>query len=436
MVKNGHFHASDLRGVSQLAVAAIEGMLDLVEALHGKIIQASFPEGATGAITGYAYRNLRVSVHIVSRWCDLLLARSATAPGEEASSTERETALAILNGLMGDYLADSGNSLAIEMRLRHNGQPLSLRKRALAAAIPEANGKLLILIHGLCRCDLQWRRGGHDHGAALARDLGYTPIYLHYNSGLHVSANGRKFSALMEALVKQWPVPISEMAILGHSMGGLVARSACYYGKAAGHVWLQHLGKMIFLGTPHHGAPLERGGNWLTAVLGRSAYTAPFARLGKIRSAGITDLRYGNLLDEDWQGRDRFEHAGDDRRPVPLPKGVQCYTIAGTTGRRAGDLRDRLLGDGIVPLDTALGRHPQRSRTLSFPKSRQWVAYGIHHLDLLGRLEVYEKIREWLAQGARQKRSTTVHDQGPVAPRRKRQISPRVGKRDAGSGSD
>ena len=434
-MKNGHFHASDLHGVSRLAVAAVEGMIDLVEALHGKIIHASLPEGATGGITGFAYRNLRVSMVIVSRWCDLLLVQPA-APGEKASSTQRETALAILNGLMGDYLVDSGNPLAIQMRLRHNGQPLELKKRALAAAIPGVNGKLLILVHGLCRCDLQWRRGGHDHGAVLARDLGYTPIYLHYNSGLHVSVNGREFSAMMEALVHQWPVPISEMAILAHSMGGLVARSACYYAKAADHVWLQHLGKMIFLGTPHHGAPLERGGNWLTAVLGRSAYTAPFARLGKIRSAGITDLRYGNLLDEDWEGRDRFEHTADYRRPVPLPKGVKCYTIAGTTGRRAGDLRDRLLGDGIVPLDTALGRHPQQSRTLSFPKSRQWVAYGIHHLDLLGRLEVYEKIRQWLAQGARQKRQATLHGRASTSSGRKRRISRRVGSRDAGSGSD
>jgi len=435
MRKNTHFHATDLHGVSRLAVAAAEGVVDLVEALHEKILHVSVPGVGAGGITGFAYRQVRASMAIVSNWCDVLLARAA-APGEKASSAERETALAILNGLMGDYLADSGNPLAIHMRLRHDGQPLELKKRALAATLPGANGKLLILIHGLCRCDLQWRRGGHDHGAALACDLGYTPVYLHYNSGLHVSTNGREFAGLMEALVKQWPVALEEVAILAHSMGGLVARSACYYGKAAGHAWPQHLGKMIFLGTPHHGAPLERGGNWLTVVLGRNAYTAPFARLGKIRSAGITDLRYGNLLDEDWEGHDRFEQVEDHRQPVPLPKGVKCYTIAGTAGRRAGDLRDRLLGDGVVPLDAALGRHPQRSRTLSFPKSRQWVAYGIHHLDLLGRLEVYEKIREWLAQEARQKPQAKLHGQVPIATGRRRQISHRVGSRDADSGSN
>lgn len=401
--KHRHFHASDLHGVGRLAVAAVEGVIDLVEAVHVRVVCTQRANGRTRGITGFAYRRVRASTALVRRWIDALLARPAGEPGERRSSAEREAVVSALNGVMGDYLVASGNPLAIRMQLRRSGQPLPLKKQALAAVLPEAGGKLLILIHGLCRSDLQWRRGNHDHGAALARDLGYTPLYLHYNSGLHISANGREFADLMETLVAQWPVPIQEIAILTHSMGGLVARSACYYGKAAGHDWLRHLDKMIFLGTPHHGAPLERGGNWLTVVLGRSAYTAPFARLGRIRSVGITDLRYGNLLDEDWEGRDRFEHTGDRRRRVPLPKGVKCYTIAGTTGRRAGDIRDRLLGDGLVPLDTALGRHAEPARSLLFPKSRQWIAYGIHHLDLLGRLEVYDKIRGWLAQAPSEK---------------------------------
>ena len=382
---------------------AVAGVVDLVEGFHAKIACTSKRREKPGGITGFAYRKVRSSTALVGNLFDALLARPAAAPGERQSSGERESVLAALNGLLGDFLADSGNPLAIPMQLRRDGQPLTLSKRALASAIPDASGKLLILVHGLCRSDLQWRRGGHDHGAALARDLGYTRLYLHYNSGLHISINGREFSALMEMLVTQWPVRISEVAILAHSMGGLVARSACYYGEALGHAWQQRLEKMIFLGTPHHGAPLERGGNWLGAVLGRSALTAPFARMGKIRSAGITDLRYGNLLDEDWEGVDRFEQTGDRRRRVPLPKGVKCYTVAGTTGKREGDIRDRILGDGLIPVDTALGRHEQHSRNLSFPKSRQWVAYGIHHLDLLGRLEVYEKLRGWLAQAPQKK---------------------------------
>jgi len=250
-----------------------------------------------------------------------------------------------------------------------------------------------VLVHGLCMNDLQWTRKGSDFGAALARDLGYTPVHLHYNSGLHTSTNGRAFAGLIEALLQQWPEPLKEFGILAHSLGGLVSRSAYYYGMAAGQAWPQHLRKLVFLGTPHHGALLERGGNWVNVCLGLSPYTAPFARLGELRSAGITDLRYGNLLDEDWQGFDRFEHAGDLRHPVPLPEAVRCYSIAANVGKKAGDL----FGDGMVPLNSALGRHEDPRLTLSFAPSRQWVGYGMNHWDLLSQHAVYEQIRRWIA---------------------------------------
>ena len=386
-----HVHGSDLHGISRLGLMAVEEVINLVESLHAKFMLG----GKTGVITGFAYRQARATTTVVGRWVD---ARLAPQPGPgRRSSVEREAVLAALNGVVGDFLAASSNALAIPMRLRQHGLPLELDRQALADAVPDPSGKLLILVHGLCRCDLQWRRNHHDHGEALARELGYTPLYLHYNSGRHVSTNGKELSALLDALVKEWPVPVAEVAILGHSMGGLVARSACYYGRNGRRAWLARLRHLVFLGTPHHGAPLERTGNWLTIILGRNSLTAPFARLGNLRSAGITDLRYGNLVDEDWQGRDRFEHAGDTRRPIPLPRGVKCYAIAGTTGRRLGDMRDRLLGDGVIPLDTALGRHPDPTCTLRFPTSHTWIAFGIHHLDLLSRKEVYQKIRSWLA---------------------------------------
>jgi pimeloyl-ACP methyl ester carboxylesterase len=248
--------------------------------------------------------------------------------------------------------------------------------------------------------DLSWRRKGHDHGAALARDLGYTPVYLHYNSGLHVSTNGQAFAGLLEDLVQQWPVSLTEVVLIGHSMGGLVARSACHYGMLARHEWLPSLTRLVLVGTPHHGAPLERGGNWVDMLLGASAYSAPLARLGKIRSAGITDLRFGNLVDEDWNQRDRFELGDDRRAAVPLPEGVACYAIAATTGKAAGDLSDRLLGDGIVPLASALGRHAKPGLALAFDPPRQWVAYDTNHLDLLSSAAVYAQINRWLGEPA------------------------------------
>jgi pimeloyl-ACP methyl ester carboxylesterase len=222
-------------------------------------------------------------------------------------------------------------------------------------------------------------------------------VYLHYNSGLHVSSNGHAFSNLLEALLDQWPVPVEEFVILAHSMGGLVSRSAYYYANVAGRKWPRHLNKIVFLATPHHGSPLERLGNTVTAGLHLSPYTDAFARLGEIRSAGITDLRYGNILDDDWYGRDRFEYSGDLRRPVPLPEGVRCYAIAASL-KNAGEFDDGRLGDGIVPLNSALGRHRDPGMNLSFDESRQWVGYGMNHFDLLSKSAVYKKIFGWLAE--------------------------------------
>lgn len=243
--------------------------------------------------------------------------------------------------------------------------------------------------------DLCWRRKGHDHGAALSDDAGFTSVRLHYNSGLHVSENSRGMADRIEALVRAWPVPVDELVILAHSMGGLVTRSACHYAALTHHGWLKHLRKIIFLGTPHHGAPLERGGNWIDAVLDASPYTTAFSRLGKIRSAGITDLRHGNMLDADWAHQDRFERSR--RRPcmVQLPAKVECYAVAASIAKKS-EVAKNLLGDGLVPLASALGQHTDPKRSLPFAKSRQWIGYGMNHLDLLDRAEVYARIRSWV----------------------------------------
>jgi pimeloyl-ACP methyl ester carboxylesterase len=405
MVKRIRVHAADLRGINRLTIEGITGVVDMVEAMHRNI--ASVPgflakrkPQRTNGITRLVYRSIHGVVGLVGKGLDGLLARFEPLLGGHSTWPGREPLLAVLNGVLGDYLAASKNPLAITMRFRRGGMPLPAEREPLAAAVPQAGGKLLILLHGLCMNDLQWKRKGHDHGAALAHDLAYTPVYLHYNSGLHISTNGRAFADLLESLVRQWPVPLTELVLVGHSMGGLVARSACHYGTLAGHEWRRRVDKLVFLGTPHHGAPLERGGNWVDMLLGVSRYSAPLARLGKIRSAGITDLRFGNRVDEDWKARDRFEPGRDRRVALPLPDGVACYVIAATTGKTAGDLSDRLIGDGIVPLASALGRHADPKLALTFDASRQWVAHGTNHLDLLSRPEVYSHMRGWLAESA------------------------------------
>ncbi len=204
------------------------------------------------------------------------------------------------------------------MRLRRDGHALRLQRAALAEALPAARSHIVVLAHGLCMNDLQWQRSSHHHGAALEQDLDCTPLYLHYNSGLPIALNGRRFARLLEMLVAQWPVSVERLSIVGHSMGGLVARSACVHGARHGHTWLGRLDAMVFLGTPHRGAPLERGGHWFETLLQVSPYSAPFARLGKIRSAGITDLRHSAVFGPGSEGDQAGAHV------PPLPEGVRC----------------------------------------------------------------------------------------------------------------
>jgi hypothetical protein len=393
---------SDLRGAARLATDATAGLTDLVEAMHERIArvpglgQAAL-DGRTGGISGLIYQTVRGVTRLVGGSVDGLLGLLTPALGSDDTSPEREAIVAALNGVLGDHLAATANPLATTMAFRRDGRALALENSVLAASMPDAGRHLLVLVHGLCMNDLQWARDGHDHGAALARELGFTPLYLRYNSGLHISINGRALAHQLELLLERWPQPVERVVLLAHSMGGLVARSALHYAAQAGHRWPTRLGDLVFLGTPHHGAPLERAGHWIDLVLGAAPYAAPFARLTQVRSAGITDLRHGNLLDEDWVGGDRFERGADRPQHLPLPDKLRCYAAAASVGKQVDDLKDRLLGDGLVPVDSALGRDPNPKRTLAFAADRQRLAHGTNHMELLSSAEVYAQLRHWLA---------------------------------------
>ena len=191
-------------------------------------------------------------------------------------------------------------------------------------------------------------------------------------------------------------------------MGGLVSRSACHYAEVAGHAWRRKLGKLLCLGSPHHGAPFERGGHWVDVLLGVSRYAAPLARLGQIRSAGVTDMRFGNVLDDDWEGRDRFGHDGDRRTPLPLPAGVDCYAIAATSATAPGVA---LASDGLVPVDSALGRSDTRSFRSCFRSRTSGSRCGAAHLDLLDRADVYATICRGLQHLRVQRRALRSSEQ-------------------------
>jgi hypothetical protein len=384
---------SDLRGATRLASEATLALTSLVEAMHARI--ASVPglpaPARTGGITGLVYRSVRGVTRLVGGSADAALAlltpllADVADAASEMPSREREGVLSALNGVIGDHLAASSNPLALTMVVRYQGQALELERSALQAALPQATGRVLVLLHGLCMNDLQWQREGHDHGGALAQAGGYTPVYLRYNSGLPVHVNGALFAALMESLLAAWPQPIERVALLAHSMGGLVARSAIHQGRQAGHAWAPRIGDVVFLGTPHHGAPLERAGHWidlLLGLLGAAPYAAPLARLGKVRSAGITDLRHGRI------------GAGDS--PVPLSGGPRWHAIAACLGSGAERTKSKVLGDGLVTVDSALGRHADPARHLKFEPDRLLVLNDMNHMALLDRLEVTQALLRWM----------------------------------------
>ena len=394
--------ASDLRALSRLGIDGSIGVADLVEAVHHTIssrigFERASPLGRSSGLTGMVYRAVRGGIRGAGHGIDAALRRvEPRGAAPTPASPEREALVAALNGVFGDHLHASGNPLAITMALRYGGLALPLQRSALAQALPAPKRKLLVLLHGLCMNDRQWQRRGHDHGQMLAQALDCTPLYLHYNSGRHVSDNGREFAALLQQLLQAWPVPVDELLILGHSMGGLVARSACHHAEAQGLDWLKPLTTLVCLGTPHHGAPLERGGRRIDQLLGLSPYAAPFARLGKLRSAGITDLRFGNVRDEDLQGGDRHAQQHDGRRPTPLPEGVATYLLAATTADAPGRLHRSLIGDGLVPLASALGEHRDPALTLQVPPGHRHVVAGCNHLDLLCHHAVQAQLQRWL----------------------------------------
>lgn len=447
-----HLRPADLKAAAQLATQATQGVVNIVEGVHGSVhrqmgLSRNAAPGKTSGLTGQIYRGIRGVAALVGKGSDAVLGAllpllddPATHP---AASPQREAVLAALNGVMGDRLVATGNPLAQAMECRLGGETLALNapdmlKQQLSAATnaslesdasdpsdapraapsTAASPHLLLLIHGLCMNDTQWTRDGHNHGAHLAQALGCTPVYLRYNSGRHVSQNGRELATLLETLVAVWPVPLARITLVGHSMGGLVARSALDMARQDGQDWPLLLRELVFLGTPHHGAPLERAGHGVDVLLGATPFSAPFVKLGQLRSAGITDLRHGYVTDADWQTstgagwRAGFE---DRRAPLPLPEGVACFAVAATlaaqpgakavqperankpAARLAASALAAVAGDGLVTVESALGQHPEARRRLALARDSQRVVYRTGHLDLLSSPAVAAQLLAWLA---------------------------------------
>lgn len=401
-----HLRRSDLRATAQLLTEATRQVTQVVEGMHRSVLDriglpGAATSGRTRGITGLVYQSIDRVTALVGQGADAALAQAdrwLPAEPDTPDSAQRLAARALLNGVMGDRLAAQGNPLALPMSLVHAGQVLDLSGPLV---LPQAQPRLLVLLHGLCMNDLQWTvtHGTEtlNHGDTLAPAMGATPLFLRYNTGRHIADNGRELAAQLEALLRAWPVPVAQITLMGHSMGGLVARSAVLAAQQAGLAWPSQLRHLVTLGTPHHGAPLERAGQWVHTVLGALPHTAPLATLARLRSAGITDLRHGQVRGDEIPSNDRFAHTEDRRLPLPLPEGVACYAVAATLASRRSRVAERLLGDGLVPLRSALGQHDNPAHQLAFAPDHQCVLDRTGHLELLASPVVASQLKRWLA---------------------------------------
>ena len=314
------------------------------------------------------------------------------------SSPRGSLALGALNAYLGDALAAEGSELALAMTLRHRGADLPLERAELARALPDAGPRVAIFVHGLGETDASWRLRADarrpGYGACLRRDLGHTPIELRYNTGLHISDNGRALAALLEELHEAWPVAIEEIVIVGHSMGGLVARSACHYGRAEGHAWTSAVRHVFCLGSPASRRAAGEGRQRARLGARPPARDAPLAGALNVRSAGIKDLRYGSCAEEDWCDCDPDELLTDRCTDVPFLPGARFYFVAATLSRRPGAPLGAILGDLLVRVPSASGAG--RRRRLDFAIEDGRHIGGLTHFDLLNHPAVYDQIRAWI----------------------------------------
>lgn len=315
-----------------------------------------------------------------------------------------EVGTSILNGIIGDYLEKENNDLRIEMGFYYHNQPVPLESNAIKEMYPDITSKICILVHGLCANEFEWKLCGtekQDYGERLQNDLGYTPLYLRYNSGLHISENGKKFSTIISTLIDAYPIKVDEIIFICHSLGGLITRSACNDGKEHDADWTNKVKRLFFLASPHLGAPFERFGNILTYTL--KAINNPVTQLiGDIinlRSNAIKDLRYGYIKDEDWKGYDPDELLEDNRNNDSLFTNAEHYNIAASLTENPEHPFNKYIGDPLVTLNSAFGKSEVVEKNISFPKEGQAVFPKTGHINIANCNDVYKQIYYWCGCG-------------------------------------
>jgi pimeloyl-ACP methyl ester carboxylesterase len=391
----------ELRALTRLAFDELGGATGGIGQLHQAIADRAFgAAGAQASASRVAHDAISRGVYAGLRGATTLAGQAAagvvSGGGRTLSTTPRGAAvLAVINGLRGDALEREGSELHQPTAVRVGGEVVA--PDDLDAAFPDASPRVVVFLHGLFETEFAWRFGGGDtYGERLARDAGFTSVDVRYNSGLHISENGRSLADLLEAVVAGWPVEVERIALVGHSMGGLVARSACCHAAERGDGWVRRVRHTVTLGSPHMGAPLEQAVHYASAALGAVPETRPFAGFLRRRSAGIRDLRHGSLVDEDWRGRDPDALRAAACREVPLLEGATHHFVAATVTSSPEHPVGRLVGDWLVLHPSASGR--SRTRRIPFREEDGLHVGGTHHLALLNDPAVYERLREWLAR--------------------------------------
>lgn len=411
--------ADEVAGLGKLAGAALSGGTKRIAEFHTGIAERVFyqlqrrmgPAAAPArvvhdGIAGGTYAVVRTSLDAGARAAGMAAAGQARDDGSLADHPNGRVILGVLNGAHGDLLDREISELSLPMSLRFGGRDAAVEPAALSVAYPDATARLAVFLPGLVETEDAWRYHAARHhgdptvtyGTLLQRDLGYTPVWVRYNTGLRISDNGRELSALLDRLVAAWLTPVQDVVLIGHSMGGLVARSALAQAgdsSAAGdRHWPGLVRDTITLGTPHLGAPLEQGVNAAVHLLDRFGETRWLARQLAARSVGIKDLRYGNVVEADWVGRDP-DASGNYCTDVPLHAGARYFVVVAALAGSPDSPMDDLVGDLLVRPKSASGDTSDHRR-LPLPAEHIHRLSGLHHLDLLNHPQVYAQMHSWL----------------------------------------